>query len=240
MRFAPFIDETLLAPEVGPADIDRLCERAARHRVASVCVNPLWVARCAERLAGSKVAVASVVGFPFGASETSVKVREAVQAVAQGARELDMVAGLGLLKAALWDEVGRDIRLVVDETPGIVVKVIIETALLTEDEIVRASEVVRDAGAGFVKTSTGFHAAGGATIDAVRLIRRTVRDSVGVKASGGIRDCRTAQAMFDAGATRIGTSRGAELAECTGPGPRRWAELDWVGEVNDREHRVLR
>jgi deoxyribose-phosphate aldolase len=231
-RFGPFIDHTLLDPQATAAEIDILCEEAARHRVAAVCVNPVWVGRCAQRLQSSSVAVAAVVGFPFGANESAIKAAEAVLAMERGAKELDVVAPLGWLRAARWREVERDISAVVRETEGALVKVIIESALLAPAAIVRACEVVRDAGAGFVKTSTGFHASGGASVSAVRLMRQTVGDALGVKASGGIRDCATAEAMFAAGATRIGTSRGAALAECVGNGPRPWAELPpTVGEV---------
>ena len=136
-----------------------------------------------------------------------------------------MVASLGSIRAGQWQDVEREISSVVRETNGAVVKVIIETALWSSDQIARACEVVRDSGAGFVKTSTGYHPSGGATTTAVRLMRATVCDAIGVKAAGGIRDCATAQAMFDAGATRLGTSRGADLAACVGRGPRPWREL---------------
>jgi deoxyribose-phosphate aldolase len=225
VRLAPFIDHTFLAPEAVEADIDRVCGEALGHGVAAVCVNPVWVRRCAARLAGSRVVVASVVGFPFGATDTAIKAAEAALAVEHGARELDMVVALGALKGGDWRFVERDIAATVAAGHGAVVKVIIESALLSDAEIVRACEVARNAGAGYVKTSTGYHGSGGATVAAVRLMRRTVGDDLGVKASGGIRDCAGATAMFAAGATRIGTSRGAVLAECLGPGPRPLAEL---------------
>jgi len=224
-RFAPYVDETLLAPDATPAEIDALCEGAARHGVAAVCVNPVWVRRCAEHLAGSPVAVAAVVGFPFGANEPAIKAAEAALAMERGARELDVVAALGFMRAGRWRDVERDIAAVVRETEGALVKVIIESGLLSPAGIVQACEIARDVGAGFVKTSTGFHPSGGATTAAVQLMRRTVGDALGVKAAGGIRDCATAQSMFDAGATRLGTSRGAELAECVGRGPRAWREV---------------
>jgi deoxyribose-phosphate aldolase len=225
VRFAPFLDETLLAPDATPADIDALCEGAVRHGAAAVCVHPLWVRRCVEQVTGSRVVVAAVVGFPFGANEPAIKAAEAALAVEHGAREVDVVAALGAIRSARWRDVEFDIASVIGATEGAAVKVIIESAMWSADEIVRASEVVRDSGAAFVKTSTGYHPAGGATAAAVRLIRLTVRDAIGVKASGGIRDCATAEAMFDAGATRLGTSRGAELAVCVGRGPRRWPEI---------------
>ena len=230
VRIAPFLDHTLLAAEATASDIDHLCDEAVRHRMAAVCVNAAWVTRCAERLSGSGVVVAAAVGFPFSASTSATKAYEASQAVADGARELDMVAPLWALRTGDWGYAVQDIGETVRAAHGALVKVIIESALLSPPEIVRACEIARDAGAGFVKTSTGYHARGGATTAAVRLMRRTVRDEIGVKASGGIRDCETAAAMFAAGATRIGTSRGAELAECRDPGPRTWLELDAIPE----------
>jgi deoxyribose-phosphate aldolase len=230
VRLAPFIDHTLLAPEAVEADIDRLCGEALRHGVAAVCVNPVWVGRCATRLAGSQVVVASVVAFPFGASDTAVKAAEAARAVQQGARELDMVVALGAVKDGDWRFVERDIAATVAAAGGAVVKAIIESALLSGPEIIQACEVARNAGAGYVKTSTGYHSGGGATATAVRLMRRTVGDDLGVKASGGIRDCAGAAAMFAAGATRIGSSRGAALAECVGTGPLPLSELPALPE----------
>jgi deoxyribose-phosphate aldolase len=239
VRFGPYLDETLLAPETTGADIDALCEGAARHGAAAVCVNPMWVRRCALRLTGSHVAVAAVVGFPLGANEPAIKAAEAALALERGARELDVVAALGLMRADRWRDVERDIAAVVRETEGALVKVIIESALLSPAGIVQACQVVRDAGAGYVKTSTGFHAAGGATTAAVRLMRSTVRDEIGVKASGGIRDGATAEAMFDAGATRLGASRVAELADWVGRGPRPWRELEGAlaDELSERAPR---
>jgi deoxyribose-phosphate aldolase len=167
----------------------------------------------------------------LGANEPAIKAAEAALAIERGAREIDVVAALGFMRAGRWQDVERDIAAVVRETEGALVKVIIESGLLSPAGIVRACETARDAGAGFVKTSTGFHASGGATTAAVRLMRRTVGDALGVKASGGIADCAAAQAMFDAGATRVGTSRGAELAECVGRGPRAWRELAAVADA---------
>jgi deoxyribose-phosphate aldolase len=238
-RFAPYIDETLLAPDATPADIDALCERASRHGVAAVCVNPAWVYRCATRLTGSPTGVAAVVGFPFGAHETAIKAAEAALAMERGATELDVVAALGLMRAGRWRDVERDIAAVVRETKGALVKVILETGLFSPLEIVQGCHAAQAAGAGYVKTSTGFHGSGGATTAAVWLMRRTVQDTLGVKAAGGIRDCVTAEAMFDAGATRLGSSRGADLAECLGRGPRPWKELaPRAGSESAREERV--
>lgn len=224
-RIAPFLDHTLLAPEATAPDIDQLCNEAVRHGMAAVCVHAAWVARCAARVAGSGVAVAAVVGFPSGASVSATKAFEAAHAIGNGARELDMVASLWALKAGDWRYAERDIAETVRAADGALVKVIIESALLTPPEIIRACEVARDGGAGFVKTSTGYHTRGGATVAAVRLMRRTAGDAMGVKASGGIRDCGDAAAMFAAGATRIGTSRGAALAACLDEGPRTLAAL---------------
>jgi deoxyribose-phosphate aldolase len=228
---AGVIDHTLLRPEATAVDIDRLCDEARVHRFAAVCVNPVWVARCAARLAGSGVAVASVIGFPLGATVPAIKAAEGAQAVRDGATELDLAATLGHLRAGDWRRVHDDIEAVV-RAAGVPVKVIIESAALSPDQIVRASAVARDAGARFVKTSTGFHPAGGATIEAVELIRRTVGEGMGVKASGGIRDCATALRMLAAGATRIGTSSGARIAGCLGrePLPRTASELQALAE----------
>jgi deoxyribose-phosphate aldolase len=169
--------------------------------------------------------VATVVGFPLGASTSSVKAAEAAAAVDAGAGELDMVASLGAIKDADWEYVERDIRAVVDAADGALVKVIIESAILTPTEIVRACRAARDAGAHYVKTSTGMHPAGGATLSAVALMRMAVGDDLGVKASGGVRDCAAAFALIESGATRIGTSGGVALADCVGPAPKPVCEL---------------
>lgn len=224
-RVADFVDHTLLKPEATAAEIVKLCAEAKEHRFAAVCVNPVWVDRCAELLQGSQVAVATVIGFPLGATTPRAKAAEAGDAVGRGATELDMVAAIGRIKGAEWVAVEDDIRAVVEAARGTLVKVIIESAALTQDEIIRTCALAREAGADFVKTSTGFHAAGGATAKAVRLMRLVVGDDLGVKASGGVRDCRTALAMIAAGASRIGTSSGVGMATCLGPGPLPLAEL---------------
>jgi deoxyribose-phosphate aldolase len=178
--------------------------------MAAVCVNPQWVSRCA----GSGIAVASVVAFPLGASVSEVKADEAARAVEDGATELDMVAALGAIRAGDWGYVERDISTVVQAVgSAAVVKVILESALWSPDQLVQACRVAEDAGAGYLKTSTGFHAAGGATASAVALMRQAVGDRLGVKASGGIRDADTACIMIAHGATRIGTSAGVALAD---------------------------
>lgn len=229
-RVADFVDHTLLKPEATAGDIDTLCAEARQHRFAAVCVNPVWVDRCAERLAGSGVAVCTVIGFPLGANTSRVKALEAQDAIGRGATEVDMVAAIGRIKGGEWAAVEDDIRAVVDASAGAgergaLVKVIIESAALTQDEIIRTAALAREAGADFVKTSTGFHPAGGATRAAVRLMRLVVGDELGVKASGGVRDCQSALAMIAAGASRIGTSSGVGFASCLGPGPLALAEL---------------
>jgi deoxyribose-phosphate aldolase len=224
-RVSALIDHTLLKAEATADEIDRLCTEAREHRFAAVCVNPVWVPRCARQLRDSGVQVATVIGFPLGANASDTKRREAAIAVEQGATELDMVIALGHVKSGDWDHVGADIAAVVREAGGALVKVIIESAALTPAEIVRCCELARDAGAHYVKTSTGFHAAGGASAEAVALMRHTVGDAMGVKASGGVRDCETALRMIAHGATRLGTSSGVALVTCVGPGPLPVAEL---------------
>jgi deoxyribose-phosphate aldolase len=218
IRLGSVIDHTLLRADATAADIDRLCAEAVEHQLAAVCVNPQWVGRC--RRAAPGVRIASVVAFPLGAADPDGKAREAELAVDAGATELDMVAALGAVRAGDWDYVARDIAAVVAAAgSSAMVKVIVESALWSPVQLVQACRVAEDAGAGYVKTSTGFHAAGGATPSAVALMRRTVGDRLGVKASGGIRDVDTAFALIAHGATRIGTSAGVALADATGPGP---------------------
>lgn len=224
-RIADFIDHTLLKAEASQAEVDTLCDEALEQRFAAVCVNPVWVARCAERLRGSSVAIATVIGFPLGASHTETKAFEASLAVRQGATELDMVASIGLIKSGAWGPVADDIAAVVRAGDGRLVKVIIESAALTPVEIIKVCALAREAGAHYVKTSTGFHAAGGATAEAVALMRLVVGDALGVKASGGVRDCASALRMIGNGATRIGTSSGVGMASCLGPGPLPMREL---------------
>jgi deoxyribose-phosphate aldolase len=224
-RVADFVDHTLLKAEATRADVQKLCAEARQHRFAAVCVNPVWVDLCARELAGTDVAVASVCGFPLGASTSETKAAEASAAVGQGAAEVDMVAAIGHMRGGEWGYVEDDIRAVVEAARGALVKVIIESAVLSPEDIVKACTVSRLAGAHFVKTSTGFHPAGGATTDAVRLMRLAVGDDLGVKAAGGVRDCATALAMIGAGASRIGTSSGVAFVDCLGPAPLSLAEL---------------
>jgi deoxyribose-phosphate aldolase len=209
---AGYIDHTLLKPEATPAQIELLCAEAAQYRFASVCVNPSFVPLCVRLLKGSPVAVCTVIGFPLGATTTKTKVFEATQAAANGARELDMVIAVGELKAGRYPEVVEDIHQVVDagHAQGALVKVIIETSLLSDDEKVAACLLAARAGADFVKTSTGF-SGGGATAADIALMRRAVGPELGVKASGGIRTLADAQAMIAAGATRIGASAGVSI-----------------------------
>jgi deoxyribose-phosphate aldolase len=224
-RVADFVDHTLLKPEATRKEIVKLCAEARQHRFAAVCVNPCWVDLCAAELKGTAVAVASVCGFPLGATTSRAKASEAGEVVSRGATEVDMVAALGHIKGGEWGYVEDDIRAVVEAARGALVKVIIESATLNPQEIVKASAVSKLAGARFVKTSTGFHAAGGATPDAVRLMRLAVGYDLGVKAAGGVRDCATALTMIGAGASRIGTSSGVSFVGCLGPEPLSLAEL---------------
>jgi deoxyribose-phosphate aldolase len=225
-RLGDWIDHTLLRADATAAELDRLCSEAVTHRFAAVCVNPQWVPRCRETLGlRTNIAIAAVVGFPLGASTPGVKAAEAGAAVNHGAAELDMVASLGAIKDGDWEYVEQDIRAVVDAADGALVKVILESAILTPTELVRACRVARDAGAHYVKTSTGMHPAGGATPAAVALMRMAIGDDMGVKASGGVRDCAGAFALIESGATRIGTSGGVALADCVGPAPKPICEL---------------
>ncbi|NLM22993.1 MAG: deoxyribose-phosphate aldolase, partial [Firmicutes bacterium] len=188
-----------------------LCREAVHYQFASVCINPCYIAVAARELRGSGVKTGTVIGFPLGATTREVKVFEAEQAMRNGAEELDMVMNIGALKAGLREAVAGEIRAVVEAARGkALVKVIIECCLLTEEEKIAACQIVQEAGANFVKTSTGF-ASGGATVKDVRLIRQTVGPDMGIKASGGIRDYRTALAMIEAGANRIGTSSGVAI-----------------------------
>jgi deoxyribose-phosphate aldolase len=208
-----YIDHTLLKPEATPDQFDRLCEEAATHGFYSVCVNSSWVAYCAERLGDSAILVCSVVGFPLGAMTSTAKGFETRCAVEDGAREIDMVINIGRLKAQDYRYVEEDIRAVRAECPeGTILKVIIETALLSDSEKVRACEIAVAAGADFVKTSTGF-SLHGATVADVALMRKTVGPSVGVKAAGGVRSLEDAAAMIEAGATRLGTSSGVKIVQ---------------------------
>jgi len=210
---AGYIDHTLLKPEATAAEVDKLCAEALQHRFASVCVNGSWVRRCAEIVGGSGVAVCSVIGFPLGAMATEVKAYEARRAIEDGACEIDMVLNVGALKSGDAEFVRRDIAAVAETCHrlGARLKVILETALLTDREKEIACEQAKLAGADFVKTSTGF-SKGGATAADVALMRRIVGPTMGVKASGGIRDAKDAQTMIAAGASRLGASASVAIA----------------------------
>ena len=206
------IDHTLLKPEATYAEIAQLCDEARQYGFASVCVNATHVKRCAERLAGSPVKVCAVVGFPLGATVPEVKAYEAQQAIEDGATEIDMVINVGALKSKDDDRVARDIGAVVRmaRMSGALVKVIIEAALLTDEEKATACQLAKEAGADFVKTSTGF-GPGGATARDVELMRRVVGPTMGIKAAGGIRTREDAEKMVAAGATRIGASESVKI-----------------------------
>ncbi|WP_286184564.1 deoxyribose-phosphate aldolase [Bacillus sp. SD075] len=211
MSTAKMIDHTLLKAEATKEQIVTLCEEAREYGFASVCVNPIWVKTAAEKLKGSDVKVCTVIGFPLGASTTAVKAIESENAIQNGAEEVDMVLAIGVLKSGEYEEVEADIRAVVDAVKTkALVKVIIETSLLTEEEKVIACELSLRAGADFVKTSTGF-STGGATVEDVALMHEIVKDKAGVKASGGIRDLKDLKSMVEAGATRVGASSGVKI-----------------------------
>lgn len=212
-----YIDHTNLRAYATEDDIIRLCDEAKEYGFYAVCVNPYRVRLAKERLKGTDVKVASVIGFPLGATPTEVKVFEAKKALEDGADELDMVINIGALKDGDYEYVRKDIEEVVKvaREKGAIVKVIIETCYLTDEEKVKACELAKEAGAHFVKTSTGF-GTGGATVEDVRLMRKVVGPEMGVKAAGGIRTYEQAVAMIEAGATRIGTSSGVKIVEGAG------------------------
>src|SRR5512146_2652593 len=214
MDLAKTIDHTLLKPDATQDQIAQLCFEARKYGFASVCVNPTWVELCAKLLAGSPVKVCSVIGFPLGATAPEVKAFETQNALDHGASEIDMVINIGALKARDLDLVAKDIRGVVTtaHARGALVKVIIEAVLLTDEEKTIASLLAKEAGADFVKTSTGF-ASGGATVHDVALMRRTVGPEMGVKAAGGVRTYEDAENMIKAGATRIGASAGVKIVQ---------------------------
>ncbi|MGH1392593.1 MAG: deoxyribose-phosphate aldolase [Trichormus sp.] len=205
---APFIDHALLTPTATPEQVEQWCQQADRFNFASVCVYPVYVKQAAELLHGKKPKVCTVIGFPTGATTAAVKLYEAQEAVENGATELDLVMNLGWLKVGKTDAIHREIAEICEET-GQTVKVILETNLLTDAEKKLAAEIAMDAGAAFLKTSTGW--SGGATVSDVRLLKEVARDRVGIKASGGIRTLEQALDLILAGATRLGTSRGIDL-----------------------------
>ncbi|MFZ3588207.1 deoxyribose-phosphate aldolase [Bacillus sp. DJP31] len=207
------IDHTLLKADATRAEVEKLCAEAKSYNFASVCVNPTWVKLSAELLTGTEVKVCTVIGFPLGATTSDTKAFETSHAIQNGATEVDMVINIGALKDKHDELVEQDIRAVVDAAKGkALVKVIIETSLLTEEEKIRACKLAVSAGTDFVKTSTGF-STGGATIEDISLMRETVGPSLGVKASGGVRDAEATHAMIAAGATRIGASSGIAIVK---------------------------
>ena len=216
MKINKFIDHTLLAQDADEKKIDKLIAEAKEHDFASVCVNTCWTKKCAEALKDTDVNVCVVVGFPLGAMDTKSKAFEAKTAVEDGADEIDMVINVGWLKSGRYSDVENDIREVKKACGDKHLKVIIECCLLTDEEKVIACRLAEKAGADFVKTSTGF-SKGGATVEDVRLMRKTVGNSLGVKAAGGIRDGKTAVAMIEAGASRLGCSAGIKIIEETDP-----------------------
>ena len=210
MSYNKLIDHTLLKQDATPEQIVKLCEEAKEFDFMSVCVNPAYVPLAAECLAGTSVKVCTVIGFPLGMNLTRTKVEEAELCIAQGADEIDMVINVGMLKAGHDDYVREEIKLLKEVAGKLVLKVIIETCLLTDEEKVRACQLSKEAGADFVKTSTGF-STGGATAHDVKLMRDTVGPEMGVKASGGVRTHEDLIAMVEAGANRIGTSNGTKI-----------------------------
>ncbi|MCX6348390.1 MAG: deoxyribose-phosphate aldolase [Candidatus Aureabacteria bacterium] len=205
------IDHTLLKPNATRGEVEQLCAEAAAYRFASVCINPTWVELCAKLLRRSGVKVCTVIGFPLGATTTDTKAYETRNTIGQGATEVDMVINIGALKSKDYDRVKKDIAAVVRASgPQILVKVILETCLLSDEEKVQACELSKEAGADFVKTSTGF-STGGATAGDIALMRKTVGAEMGVKASGGVKSFEIAQEMVKAGATRLGASASLKI-----------------------------
>ncbi|ORC34821.1 deoxyribose-phosphate aldolase [Marispirochaeta aestuarii] len=211
-EIASMIDHTLLKADAVPEQISKLCTEAGEYGFASVCINPCYVPLAAKELAGSDVKVCTVIGFPLGANTSQIKAEEAMLAVEQGASEVDMVMNIGALKAGDYALVESDIRSVVRAAGRALVKVIIETFYLSEEEKIKATEIVARSGAAFVKTSTGF-AGGGATVEDVRLMKKAAGNLIRVKAAGGVRNYDDALAMIEAGASRIGTSGGISIVE---------------------------
>ncbi|MBM7314262.1 deoxyribose-phosphate aldolase [Streptococcus suis] len=210
MKLNKYIDHTVLKPETSQAQVEQVLAEAKEYDFASVCINPTWVAFAAKGLEDSDVKVCTVIGFPLGANTPAVKAFETKDAIANGADEIDMVINIGALKDKNYDLVLEDIKTVVEASGDKLVKVIIEACLLTDEEKVRACELSKEAGADFVKTSTGF-STGGATVEDVALMRKTVGPDMGVKASGGARSYADAIAFIEAGANRIGASSGVAI-----------------------------
>ena len=212
MELNRMIDHTILKPEATEAAVQKIIDEAKEYNFFSVCINPCWVAFASEQLADTDVAVCTVIGFPLGANTPEVKAYEAADAIKNGANEVDMVINIGAAKDGKWDLVESDIAAVNAVKDGRILKVIIETSLLTDEEKVKACQAAQRAGADFVKTSTGFSTAG-AKVEDVKLMRETVGPDMGVKASGGIRNLEDAKAMIAAGANRLGCSSGVAIME---------------------------
>lgn len=212
MDYAKYIDHTLLKPDATLDQIDKLIDEAKEYHFKSVCINPTYVKHAAEALKDSDVLVCTVIGFPLGANTSATKAFEVEDAIKNGADELDMVINIGALKDGRYDEVKEDIEAVVEASGDHTVKVIIETVLLTDEEKRKASEISKEAGADFVKTSTGF-AGGGATVEDVELMKEVVGADLEVKASGGVRNLEDFKAMIEAGATRVGASAGVQIIQ---------------------------
>lgn len=212
-KLASMIDHTILKPEATADQVIKICQEAKTYKFASVCVNPCFVSLVKSQLQGSGVLVCTVIGFPLGANTPSIKAAEASQAVEEGAQDVDMVINIGALKSGDYGLVKSDIIGVVNAVKGkAIVKVIIETCLLNEEEKIKACQLAKEAGADFVKTSTGF-STGGAKVEDISLMRKTVGENMGVKASGGIRDYLAAKAMIEAGASRVGASASIAIVE---------------------------
>ncbi len=214
MNLAGMIDHTLLKAEASEKDIVTLCHEAQKFKFATVCVNPAYVRTAAKLLHGTGIGVSAVIGFPLGATLAEIKVQEVFAVKALGAKEVDMVMNIGCIKSGNWDAAARDVSRVVEaaHSCGLVIKVIIETALLTDEEKKQAAEIVRDSGAEFIKTSTGF-AGGGATVEDVQKLKAWVGEGVKVKAAGGIRTRELALQLVEAGAERLGTSASIAIIE---------------------------
>ncbi len=210
MNLNKYIDHTVLKADTPKAKVQQIIDEAIQYDFMSVCINPTWVSFAAEKLVATDVKVCTVIGFPLGANTSTVKAFEAAEAIKNGADEVDMVINISAAKDGDWDLVESDIQAVVDASKDVTTKVIIETSLLTDEEKVKACQAAVRAGADFVKTSTGFSTAG-ATVADIALMRQTVGPDVGVKASGGVRSIADAQAMIEAGATRLGTSNGVDI-----------------------------
>lgn len=212
-NMAKYIDHTILNADATEKDIQRICIEAKEYEFKTVCINPGWIDYAAHLLEGTNVGITTVIGFPLGANTSEIKAAEAKQAVEKGVSDVDMVINIGALKNEDYPTVLHDIKAVVDAVDGkAITKVIIETSLLNKTEKIRVCELAKQAGADFVKTSTGF-STGGATLDDVKLMRATVGPKMGVKASGGVRSYKDAVAMIEAGATRIGASSGIAIVQ---------------------------